>query len=1016
MMTFIELISSWFCTNRPNIWSVLKIPPFLIGPQQSTNKSKAKVSLCEEWLRENPQLKDKVKSDLLMTKDHLSTLFLKAEIDYEKKNNKAPHPGVSKLTLHQTLWCLCTFGNKNKYLYLKDNFYTGKENKLYDELRKRIVQNAKIRFSPGDLYGIALELCSGNQFEALRTCHNMLRGTARGLENKKGDPKLYAPGRDVGLMQNHLVPLRENDDLGAYYHLFGAALFEHQSEQDQRRAQILLQGATVVPLLAGAGSAFVLYSLSKLIGIKKTVASSIAAAAVIQQLFFPKMSYSGILKYHAALWTILNNDWDGSRAAHLAILVEEKVFSKDDDPAEYCLGVFGISVGLFLYNRGLANKNELLTKRMFEKPPEYWETANFDTFTTHCPVSLLVVDSEDQWAFFDQQNGTAYGTANLAWMAFPAEEDGWTVILNLPRHTNHTIYVLPVNDGSFTMSRSSKNLRSSAFFKDIPIKKDEYLTISHVPDDLNQSIRTINSEEIKPTGIYKAAPLSQIKKEFAGLMPTFSPYNVDWSKAAQQKSKYSNKSIDWWMIEPDENNPGIIIGEDTDEDGVIDFIHADTTGDGKVDYSVILLNGKWSPTNLVEAWLEVNFSLPWPRSAYVPYSVDIYFNDVKVASYKDSMPEGHYAFPIPPRAIRFPGGPDNENKIDVKSEHLRGGHYSVTSDFQVLYRLTEVDTFVIAESRESAEKKVYDTPGFRFKGMDLGVNSNDITISKQGELTPGEKVEITANIHNLGMDPGKDITVALLQAPAGSPTSIEVARILLPEVPLYGPKQVKFTWTTVPGEQALRVVIDPDKTLEENSRFNNEALLIVKVSGKDNPPQLEITLPEEGQKFDSPKVKLEARGIDESGISLMEYRIDGGLWTQRKGDNKIAEDIIIQPGEHIIYFRTVDCSGNQTEAARKISVECKKPAVAIESPAEGEAIAQNKVTVKVALENPEAIITMEARTADGAWKTIDIPGQKTIAFDLAFEFGKQPLEVKVIDINGVEAIVSRMVEITTQKK
>lgn len=490
-----------------------------------------------------------------------------------------------------------------------------------------------------------------------------------------------------------------------------------------------------------------------------------------------------------------------------------------------------------------------------------------------------------------------------------------------------------------------------------------------------------------------------------------------WAKAEVKASRYSKERTDWWLLRTvHDDRQVMVIGEDTDGDGVVDFIHADTTGNGMIDFSAFMQDGEWMTTNLVEAWLEINFSLPWARSAYVPYNADISFNDVKIASFVDSMPEGHYSFPIPPRAIRYPGSPENENRIEVKSEHLRGGHYVVTSNFQILYRLTVVDTFVIAESREAAEKKVYDTPGFRFKGMDLGVNSNDITISKQGELPPGERVEITANIHNLGMDPGKDITVALLQSPVGSANAIEVGRMTLPEVPLYGPKQVRFTWTAVPGEQALRVVIDPDKILEENSRFNNEALLIVKVSGKDNPPQIEITLPEEGKKFDSPKIQLEARGIDESGISLMEYRIDGGLWTQRKGADKIAEEIIIQPGEHIIYFRAVDCSGNQTEASRKISVECKRPSLTIESPAEGEVFAHNMVEVKVTLKNPEMIRTMEARAADGAWKTIDHAGQKAVVFDLAFEFGRQPLEVKVTDIAGVETVISRMVEITTQKR
>ncbi|HLP59218.1 MAG TPA: hypothetical protein VK186_10330 [Candidatus Deferrimicrobium sp.] len=38
------------------------------------------------------------------------------------------------------------------------------------------------------------------------------------------------------------------------------------------------------------------------------------------------------------------------------------------------------------------------------------------------------------------------------------------------------------------------------------------------------------------------------------------------------------------------------------------------------------------------------------------------------------------------------------------------------------------------------------------------------------------------------------------------------------------------------------------------------------------------------------------------------------------------------------------------------------------------------------------------------------------AFDLAFEFGKQTLEVKTAGMDGVESVVSRMLEITTHKK
>jgi len=1019
--TWWETITSWFCTNRPRILSFFKITPFLKGLQHYIDKGL--VPLCEEWLKANPQLKDKVRSELLMTRADLLNLFLKAEEDYNSQHKKYPHSGETNVERGyiKLLFFLVNTGAKN-IQHLLDNFYTGKEVSLYKELANRIRRNSELRFSPGDLYRIGLELCDGDQFEALLTCHNMLRAASRGQEcfhdqlsdSDKNDlleselQKYSGESVDLDLLRNHLVPIREEngrDDSGGYYHLFGTAVSEYQSEQDTIGASIFLASVTTAGVLPGALAAK--YGIGKL-----------ALCALGLNFSSHNLPFYKIGEFYSALWTILNSDKDreGSRAAHLSVLLEERVIFTDPDVTEYCLDVFGISIGFNLHKKAMERENKTSSETTPKNKSVYLENRDHDILIYKCPVSVLVVNSLNQWCLFDQQNGRAYGTLQIPWIALPSGDEGWTIIHSLPRNSNHTIHILPVKDGSLTMSRSSKKLKSSAFFQDIPLKKGEYLTFSHVPDDLNQSISSIHGTDIKPTEIYKAAPTSQIKKEFAGLLPTFNPYHVDWSKASQKKSKYSDKSIDWWMIDPDEDNPGIIIGEDTDGDGVIDFIHADTTGDGKIDYSAMLMNGKWSHTNLVEAWLEVNFSLPWARSAYIPHNVDIYFNGMKIASFRDALPEGHYAFPIPPRAIRFPGAPENENCIELKSEHLRGGHYVVTSDFQVVYRLTEVDTFVIAESREAAEKKVYDTPGFRFKGMDLGVNSNDITISKQGELTPGERVEITANIHNLGMDPGKDVTVALLQAPVGTPNSIEVARMTLPEVPLYGPKQVKFTWTTVPGEQALRVVIDPDKTLDENSRFNNEALLIVKVSGKDNPPQIEITLPEEGKKFDSPKVKLEARGIDESGISLMEYRIDGGLWIQRKGDGKISEDIIIQPGEHIIYFRAVDCSGNQTEACRRISVECIRPSVVIESPAEGEVIAQDTVTVKVALENPETVKTMEARTADGAWKTIDIAGQKPVVFELAFEFGKHPLEVKVTDITGVEAVVSRMVEITAQKK
>lgn len=488
----------------------------------------------------------------------------------------------------------------------------------------------------------------------------------------------------------------------------------------------------------------------------------------------------------------------------------------------------------------------------------------------------------------------------------------------------------------------------------------------------------------------------------------------DWSKAQVKASRYAPDRVDWWQFtETRAGHRFMLIGEDTDGDGTVDFIHADTTGSGRLDFSAYLQEGSWFLTNLLEAWLEINFSLPWSRDNYLPHNVDIRFNGITIASFKDSLPEGHYSFAIPPRAVRFPGEAA-DNVIEVVSQHLRGGHYIITSDFQVVYRLTVVDTYIIAGSREEATQKVLSTPGFRFRGGDLAVNSNDLFISKTRDITPGERLEVKANLYNLGMDPVRDVTVAFMQTLPGGSNPVEISRLTLPEVPLYGPTAAVFSWIAVPGHHTLSVTIDPEGILADNSRFNNRALLNVWVHGKDTAPQVEISSPMAGQKFDRPEVLLEAQGIDETGILLMEYRVDGGIWEQRRGVDHLRETITVQPGDHVLHVRATDCSGNTAEDFRAITVDFPRPFISIVEPGEGFITALDRVTVVVELADPAAGKSLKASTGGGAWREIYLDGQKRVSIDLPLEFGKQMLEIKLIDRSGVETMTSRMVECTAQ--
>jgi len=496
----------------------------------------------------------------------------------------------------------------------------------------------------------------------------------------------------------------------------------------------------------------------------------------------------------------------------------------------------------------------------------------------------------------------------------------------------------------------------------------------------------------------------------------FKDIAIDWNAAPIKNCRYAKDKVDWWQHSITlGDSQYLLIGEDTDGDGIIDFIHADTTGSGYIDLSAFLEDDEWQITNLVEAWLEVNFSLPAARDSYVPHNVDIVLNGQTIASLKDMIPEGHFAFPIPPRVLRFPDGTEIQNQLEIKSEHLRGGHYAVTSDFQIVYRLATVDSFIIAESRDKAKDKVFSNPAFRFKNSDLLINCNDIFLSKTQNITPGENLELKANIYNLGMETASNVEVALIQSLSGGSNPLEIGRQVLNLVPLYGPSPVSFAWIAVPGVHALTVVIDPDGKLVENERKNNQALITVTVPGKDNLPQLTIISPASDQKYTDSQVSIEAKGNDESGIYMMEYRIDGGLWQKRANVDSINEVVAIQPGDHSIYFRVTDCSGQMVEDFRQINLNYQVPAFNIIQPADNADMSNKVVPFKVELSDLNKIRNIEVSINGGIWNNVGFNDNHLLTFELNLDVGKHYVDLRVIDLNGSQSTARRTLNISEQE-
>ncbi|RLD66449.1 MAG: hypothetical protein DRI95_06740 [Bacteroidetes bacterium] len=131
-------------------------------------------------------------------------------------------------------------------------------------------------------------------------------------------------------------------------------------------------------------------------------------------------------------------------------------------------------------------------------------------------------------------------------------------------------------------------------------------------------------------------------------------------------------------------------------------------------YSRLSLDGgkTWNPArrearlnpNLTQAFLVVNFGLPWDRSVYKAHNVNILVNAYPVAKLTNIIPEGKFIFPLDPKMLNYDAGGISYNNIHFTTEHLNGGHYVVAADFKIIHFLTYQEHNVVASSQEEADR------------------------------------------------------------------------------------------------------------------------------------------------------------------------------------------------------------------------------------------------------------------------------------------------------------------------
>ena len=489
------------------------------------------------------------------------------------------------------------------------------------------------------------------------------------------------------------------------------------------------------------------------------------------------------------------------------------------------------------------------------------------------------------------------------------------------------------------------------------------------------------------------------------------PSYVDWSRREHPEDTDGNGQADRWS-QKDELEGILWIGNDTTGDGQVDFVQGDVWWDGQIDYSAFRTKDSWEPTNLVEAWMEMDFSLPWARSAYENHDLEMVLNGQPVGGFKDQIPEGNYSFKLPASALNFtPDGTPGDNTIELRTDHLRGGHYVVGSAFDLKMRLIGTNVWAAAESAQQARADVLAMEQIALDKPDFSVSSGGVQISGPEAPKVGDSLVLSVPIRNLGAVGAREVPVALMRSAPGGKT-VELARQWVSDIPLVGEKTVSFPWTAGAGDHTLSVVVDPDGELGDWSASNNRALANVKVAGDDQQPTLTLEGLAPDTVLKDSVFAFSAAAADDAGIARLEAAIDDGLWKDVSGSPEQGTvKGLLQPGKHQVRVRATDTSGNRVEQAMPIQVDMPMPEVTILEPEENASINLDQAAVRLQV-GANAARAM-VRVNGGPW--IKAPIEDGVAeARVPVNYGRADIEAQCVNDRGIRGSARRQVKGTWQ--
>ena len=486
-----------------------------------------------------------------------------------------------------------------------------------------------------------------------------------------------------------------------------------------------------------------------------------------------------------------------------------------------------------------------------------------------------------------------------------------------------------------------------------------------------------------------------------------SPSVVDWSLRSDPQDTNRDGLPDRWTV-VDDLNQTQWFGRDTDGDGQVDFAQADVGLDGEIDHASLLENGQWKPTNLLDAYLEMNFSIPKHRSKYQAHDLDLVVNGQVVGQLEQTIPEGNYRFPLAPAALDWGA---QANTLEIKSRFLNYAHYAISSDFQLKTRMLNTDMYMVGTTREDAVNRLFESDkGFSTESPDYSLSSEDLDYSPKAGLKKGAKVTITGSIRNLGAGTSERLELGLFLAIPGTEGK-ELMRQTLDPPGMMTASEFQFDWPASAGVHSLRVVADPDNLLGESNRKNNAAIVHVTVPGEDQPPTLTVLEPDNNSETDSGTISLLATATDDAGIIGVEVTVDDGLaQALHRTGRGYAGNAHLQSGSHRLRFEVIDSGGNRVQDVRTVTVTATAPACQIIHPKAQAELEESSLRVLVSAAD---IDQAGVRVNNGPWFGLqDAGGTWSGLIDLPF--GQCDLEVVVVAANGMRQTKGVRVTCTAQ--